>query len=145
MPGQTGWKVLRTTTDLSDDADFVGTLAAPAAGALQRVHNLIPSNTDEVSGVALQLQWLDSAGDQVAGRGTFDLSVVQLADVVRLDGTVLEADGMLGDSVTLTGQVGYRIITLDDLRGSSQISVRLTNLAGPGGTEDHCRVLYREL
>ncbi len=51
----------------------------------------------------------------------------------------------IADSVLVPGLVGYKVITIDDVRGGDELALRFTTITPPDPAAIKIRVMYREL
>lgn len=142
----TTYKLLRTTTGLSDDADFVQTQTLPAD--LVELKNELQQGKDWERGILLVVEFLDSTGavalTGATNRGTFDL---ELIEVGLRPASIAANSKFVTSSVKRTGLKGWEPIVVDALDPGMQVGVRLTNMVGPAGASPaaaKARVLYTE-
>jgi len=123
------FKLLRTSTALTDDADYAGTQVAPTS-------LVTLASVASPTGIELVVEWLDVGEAIVNGAGEYTLNVIKVVD--RPGG----ASSIVIDSLPIECQ-GSRSIVVDNLRVGDSIGVRLTDITAPGAST-HFRVLYRE-
>lgn len=148
------YKLLRTTADKADDADWAGgnPQTIPSA-TIQITDQGIPSQgVSKPIKVEIVLEWLDAANAVVTsgGRGTFDVQAIRVMSrrqgapaVVGASSVVADTTVCIVDTAALTGQVAYRPIIVDEVMPGDRFTVRLTNMVNAGASK--ARILYREI
>lgn len=147
------YKLLRETSNKSDDTDWVG--GNPQTLPTTTVQLVGPSSAPRGARIPLKvevvLEWLNSDGTvDTTARGTFDIAGIRVMERNQIGPKVVGASSVAGsttkcavDTATLTGQIGYRPIIIDELMVGDEFTVRLTNMVQAGA--DKARVLYREI
>lgn len=148
------YKVLRTTTNTSDDTDWAGAdpQTIPAATVQLEGPGHGTNSLSKPLKVEVMLEWLNADNTvDTTDRGTFSLQAIRVMSRRQSGPTVtgassVVADGTLCvvDSAALTGQVAYRPIIIDEIMPGDQFTVRLTSMT-PSSGATKARVLYREI
>lgn len=136
------YKLLRTTVDLTDDDDHALLQTTPGGLVLLPRGFVSAAESFDEAKIEFMLEWLDAAGDRVlGGRGSFNATILRsMNSPATTDGTAV----VIVDSVSLPGLAAYRPFIITDIVPGDEYSVRLDTMVGPGGTETHARILFRE-
>lgn len=138
------FRLLRVTSSLSDDTDWVTAQTAIAS---------IPYKTacDPHSaqyGLALKLEivceWLDAAGAVVSpGTNTFDATPILIGARESVSPSLLSGNAVI-DGATMTGLETHKAYLLQsELMSGDRFTVRFTNMTRGGAAALRC--LYREV
>lgn len=127
------YKLLKTSSGLTNDADYAGTQVAPTS----TVTLVSPASEGHPLkiGVHFVLEWLDAGGVVVAGAGSFTLQAIKVTPR-ELGGSVVEGSAAVAGT-------GSATMIEDDLRVGDVLGVRVSGITAPGGATKY-RVLYRE-
>lgn len=133
------YKLLRETTDLTDDTDHVLVQTDPGGLAdLRRGFARAAESGDPIH-IECMLEWIDGAGDPViTSRGSFDATIMR-----QMDRPASIGGGVFVDAVALVGVPAYRPFLVDDIMPGDDFTVLLSSMVAPVGAT-RARVLYRE-
>lgn len=150
------YRVLRTSTVVTDDADWAGgdPQTLPADSILVQIKE--PSGAPRGSRVPLKveviLEWLNTDGTvDTTTRGTFSIQGIRVMDrskegprVAGDSSVVADRTKCVVDTAALTLQVAYRPIVIDEVLPGDAFTVRLSSMVPSTGATGY-RVLMREL
>lgn len=128
------YATLKTSSGLTDDADYVGTQAAPADTKTVAPYPATEGHPFRVA-VHFVLEWLDAGGLVVAGAGSFTFQAVKV--------TPRALGGNIVEGAAPVAAVGSIPLIEDDLRVGDVVGCRISGISAPGGATKY-RVLYRE-
>lgn len=139
------YRLLRVTTNLSDDTDWVG--AQTAIADIPYITVRRPEHGGAGSGgpvkVEVMLEWLD-ASNVVAAPGASTFSITPIRIMARETHAPSELSGnAVIDGATLTSQEAHRPIIIDEVMPGDRFTVRLTSMVQASAAK--ARVLYREI
>lgn len=133
------WRVLRTTADLTDDDDFVGTGTAPDESITAAVSNA----TKPVTAAYVTTRFLGDEDAVVAPDGaTFTLESIKIGDLDR-DGEISAGDLLMSSSPTTGVRVGDEVRV--PLGGAVRWTIRVTSITGAPGDAAVVEIHYREV
>lgn len=143
MASTNDYRLLRTKANLTDDTDYVGTQAKPAAADLGTVHP--PNRVGHIvqRGVQLELvlEFLNASNAAVNGAASYTMRLIKVID----RGWLVPITEIMVQSVAVTVTSQDRVpVIIGDLHVGDEFSVRLTGITGPTSSTQ-VRVLYREV